>query len=93
MTVLEDNCECGSQIFNVEYKQEKNKLPNNCTEMKGCIFCTSEFSRLVDKPKVAVSTRPRTFRGGKGGGGKGRGRGNKGRPPKDKMSQLAAYFV
>lgn len=92
ISVQEECCdECGSQTVNVEYKQEKTKLPNSALSMKGCVFCSTEFGRLVDKPKTAVASRPRVFRGGKTAG---RGRG-KGRPkqPKDKMAQLAAYFV
>lgn len=75
---------------------EKNKLQGS-TEAKGCAFCSTEFAKLVDRPKVAVTSRPRLFRGGKAAAatvGRGRGgRGGRGRPPKDKMSQLAAYFV
>ncbi|XP_023029815.2 DNA topoisomerase 3-beta [Leptinotarsa decemlineata] len=93
ITVLEDNCECGSQLVTVEYKQEKSKLPKGATEAKGCVFCYPDFSRLVDRPKVAVNTRPRTFRGGKVTAGRGRGRAGRGKQPKDKMAQLAAYFV
>ncbi|KAJ8984467.1 hypothetical protein NQ317_012533 [Molorchus minor] len=93
VTVLEDICDCGSQMVAVEYKQEKTKLPNNATESKGCVFCSSDFGKLVDRPKAAVTTRPRPFRGGRVGGRGGRGRGNRGRQPKDKMAQLAAYFV
>jgi DNA topoisomerase-3 len=90
LTVLADVCDCGAQLINVEYKAEKTKLPNSSSEMKGCVFCTSEFGRLVDKPKTAVNTRPRPFRGGKAPNrGRGRARGK----PKDKMAQLAAYFV
>lgn len=76
----------------VEYKQEKTKLTNGATEMKGCVFCTNDFTKLVDRPKVAVVSKPRPFRGGRVGG-RGRGRGGRGRQPKDKMAQLAAYFV
>ena len=61
--------------------------------MKGCVFCNGDFSKLVDRPKAAVTSRPRPFRGGKVAGGRGRGRGGRGRQPKDKMAQLAAYFV
>ncbi|KAJ8949800.1 hypothetical protein NQ318_000498 [Aromia moschata] len=92
VSVLEDVCDCGSQIVSVEYKQEKSKLPDNATEMKGCVFCNNHFSRLVDRPKAAVTSRPRPYRGGKVTG-RGRGRGGRGRQPKDKMAQLAAYFV
>lgn len=77
--VLEENCQCGSQLVTVEYP-EKGKLPNDLKEIKGCIFCTPEFERFVDKPKTATSTFKRNnFRGGRGGrgrsgGGRGRGR-------------------
>ncbi|XP_066150549.1 DNA topoisomerase 3-beta-1 isoform X1 [Euwallacea fornicatus] len=97
ITILDENCDCGAQLVNVEYKSEKSKLPNRVTDMKGCVFCSAEFSKLVDRPKVAVVSRPpRPFRGGKAAGGRGgRGAGGgKGRgKPKDKMAQLAAYFV
>lgn len=90
LTVLPDICDCGAQFLNIEYKPEKSKLPNGVSEMKGCVFCTTEFGKLVDKPKTAVNTRPRPFRGGKTPSrGRGRGRAK----PKDKMAQLAAYFV
>lgn len=91
--VQEETCECGAQTLFVEYKQEKSKLPNGVSESKGCVFCNTDFSRLVDRPKTAVNSRPpRPFRGGKTGG-RGRGRGGRARQPKDKMAQLAAYFV
>ncbi|CAG9836094.1 unnamed protein product [Diabrotica balteata] len=93
VAVLEDNCDCGSQFVQVEYKQEKNKLEGS-NEAKGCVFCSPQFSRLVDRPKTAVISRQRVFRGGKTAGGRGRGgRGGRGRAPQDKMAQLAAYFV
>ncbi|KAJ3659335.1 hypothetical protein Zmor_011025 [Zophobas morio] len=90
ITVLSEVCDCGAQSVNVEYKPEKSKLPNSVTEMKGCVFCTTEFGKLVDKPKTAVNVRPRQFRGGKA---PNRGRGRSRAKPKDKMAQLAAYFV
>lgn len=95
LTVCQETCDCGAQLVNVEFKKEKTKLPNNQTEMKGCVFCCADFSKLVNRPKSAVHAKPsRQFRGGKSavnrGGGRGRGRGGK---PRDKMSQLAAYFV
>lgn len=63
ISILEENCDCGAQLVNVEYKAEKSKLPNQGTEMKGCVFCTPEFSKLVAMPKVAVISRPpRPFR-------------------------------
>lgn len=91
INVMEDTCECGSQIVSVEYKQEKSKLLNGAIDAKGCIFCCQDFAKLVDKPKAAVISRPRTFRGAKSGA-RGRGRGRP-KQPKDKMAQLAAYFV
>ncbi|XP_050303621.1 DNA topoisomerase 3-beta-1 [Anthonomus grandis grandis] len=95
ITILEENCDCGAQLVTVEYKPEKSKLPNQATEMSGCAFCSNDFAKLVDRPKVAVVSRPpRPFRGGKTGGGRGGRGGSRGRgKPKDKMAQLAAYFV
>ena len=57
--------------------------------MTGCVFCTPIFTSLVEKHR-AVASKPVATRGR--GHGKGRSRG-KPRPPKDKMAQLAAYFV
>ncbi|KAF7997780.1 hypothetical protein HCN44_009178 [Aphidius gifuensis] len=89
VTVDTDSCNCGAQLITVEYKQDKSKLPNDATEMTGCIYCTSQFSPLVEKHR-AVASKPVMTRGR--GHAKGRSRG-KPRPPKDKMAQLAAYFV
>lgn len=91
ITVEEDVCECGAQKVTVEYRQEKTKLPGDATEMNGCVFCSAHFAKLVDKHKASISRPARPFRGGKGGG-RGRGR-PRGKQPKDKMAQLAAYFV
>ena len=84
------------------------KFKDGSEEKSGCVFCCADFIPLVEKHR-AISTRPAqiTTRGGRGGGGRpmamtttrggiamgGSGRGNRGRPPKDKMAQLAAYFV
>jgi DNA topoisomerase-3 len=70
--------------------QDKSKLPKEATEMSGCVFCSPYFTPLVEKHR-AVS-RPPGSRAARGRGGRGRSRG-KPRPPKDKMAQLAAYFV
>lgn len=92
ITVQENVCSCGAQLVNVEYRSDKSKLPNEATEKTGCIFCSDHFSKLVEKRRAAANSRPsRPFRGGKTAG-RGRGRPTK-RQPKDKMSQLAAYFV
>lgn len=56
--------------------------------MSGCIFCSEYFSKLVEKHKAIF--KPRSNRPMGKGRGKGRG---KPRQPKDKMAQLAAYFV
>lgn len=69
--------------------QEKTKLPDEVTEMTGCVFCTPAFVPLVEKHR-AVASKPVMTKGR--GHAKGRGRG-KARHPKDKMAQLAAYFV
>ena len=86
--------ECDARLLNVAYRQEKNKLPNGLLKIVACIFCSSELSALVEKRYAAAARgrgRSRGGRGrGRGRGGRGRGRGSK---AKDKMSQLAAYFV
>lgn len=94
ITVDEEECFCGAQLVNVEYRPEKTRLPKDGTEMKGCVFCCPEFTNLVDKHK-AIASRPFSAPSrGRGGGGRGKGS-RRGRPkqPKDKMAQLAAYFV
>ncbi|KAJ8675437.1 hypothetical protein QAD02_011223 [Eretmocerus hayati] len=82
-------CDCGAQLLTVEYKQDKSKLPNEETEMRGCVFCTPAFLALVEKHR-AVASKPVATRGRAHTKGRSRG---KPRPPKDKMAQLAAYFV
>ncbi|KAF5301451.1 hypothetical protein FQA39_LY02180 [Lamprigera yunnana] len=89
VSVQDDICNCGSQLVNVEYKEDKSKLPNNVTELTGCIFCSPPFYNLVEKHKAVASRRANYV---SKSSSRGRGR-RKPRPPKDKMSQLAAYFV
>ena len=82
----------------MEYKEGKSRLKKEGqTTAEGCIFCEEDLSALVEKHH-AVFMRRRG--GGTGGGGSARrgrgGRGGRGggrKAPKDKMSQLAAYFV
>ncbi|XP_011298257.1 DNA topoisomerase 3-beta-1 [Fopius arisanus] len=88
VTVDTDVCDCGAQLITVQYKEDKSKLPNEATEMTGCVFCTPEFGPLVEKHR-AVASKPVMTRGR--GHAKGRSRGKP--RPKDKMAQLAAYFV
>nr|CAH7748475.1 unnamed protein product [Callosobruchus chinensis] len=55
VAILEDSCkECSAQKVHVEYKPDKSKLPKDAVEMKGCPFCTPEFERLVERPKVSI---------------------------------------
>lgn len=84
-------------MVNVTYKSEKTKFKDGSEEKTGCIFCSPDFSHLVEKHRAIVS-RPAivNVRGrGRGGGPGGKSRGTRGRAkqPKDKMAQLAAYFV
>lgn len=89
VAVESEVCDCGAQLVIVEYKQDKSKLPNEATELTGCVFCTPAFVALVEKHR-AVASRP--VAGRSRGHNRSRGRG-KPRPPKDRMAQLAAYFV
>ncbi|XP_026275086.1 DNA topoisomerase 3-beta-1 [Frankliniella occidentalis] len=91
VTVEEGICECGAQHVKVEYREDRSRLPKEATEATGCIFCSSFFVPLVEKHRAVQ--RPMSNRAPRGrGGGRGRGKA-KARPPKDKMAQLAAYFV
>lgn len=89
------------------YKSDQTKFKDRSDEKTGCVWCSADFMPLVEKHR-AISTRPaQSMRGGGGGRGTGRsggdtgrgggdtgGRGGRGgRNPKDKMAQLAAYFV
>lgn len=99
--------ECQAQLVTVVYKADLSKFKDNAEEKTGCLFCCPDFIPLVEKHR-AVATKPiqtNSVRGGRGrggasvaiGNGPSRGgasnRGNRGRPPKDKMAQLDAYFV
>lgn len=69
--------------------QENTKFVDGESKKIGCIFCSSDFSGLVEKRFASAARRGRGVRAR--GRGRGRGRGRRG--PKDKMAQLAAYFV
>ncbi|XP_047507915.1 DNA topoisomerase 3-beta-1 isoform X2 [Pieris napi] len=89
VTVSDQQCpDCGAQQVTVEYRPERTKLPAALTEMTACLYCEPTFTALVEKHRAV------TQRGG-GARGRGRQRNNKHRnkQPKDKMAQLAAYFV
>lgn len=95
--------ECGSQLVIVLYKAGPTRFKDGADEKTGCVFCSADFIPLVEKHR-AISSRPAqiTTRGNRGAitvttTGRGAGpigtRGNRRGPPKDKMDQLAAYFV
>lgn len=87
VSVEDRKCECGAQILKVEYKEEKSKLPDGLTEMSGCVFCSIEFAPLVRSHRASMRAKSgRSYRG------RGSAK-HKQRKPKDKMAQLAAYFV
>lgn len=90
ISVQDDICDCGAQMVSIEYKEDKTKLPNDQTEMTGCVFCSLEFGNLVEKHKAIFNRRRGNYSANPNPRAKGR---RKPRPPKDKMSQLAAYFV
>lgn len=90
VSVEENVCDCGAQLVTVEYKPEKSKLPDDADKKTGCVFCSDFFAKLVERKKAVNSIRPRQFRGKLAA--RGRGRAGK-KQPKDKMAQLAAYFV
>lgn len=72
--------QCSVPLLTVTYKEDKTRFKDGAEEKTGCIFCTPEFSRLIEKHQ-AVADRP-TFNGGGGrggrGGARGRGRGRGG---------------
>jgi len=86
---------CESQLLKVEYKEGKTKLPGDKISAEGCIYCNPELNALVEKSHAVMLKQRRPGGGrGRGRGRGGRGRGGAGRKaPKDKMAQLAAYFV
>lgn len=94
VSVTDQECDCGATLLNVDYSRTKSPLPEDKTQHQGCIFCDPLLKPLV-KLSHAVSKHP-MYKVGRGRGGR-RGRGSrrgKGRGrPKDKMSQLASYFV
>ena len=79
--------------------QNKSPLPGDAMEHVGCIFCDASLRPLVELKHARPSRPVNLHRRGatpSRGAGKGRGRGGRGRGrgrPKDKMSQLDAYFV
>ena len=94
VSATDQECECGTTLLNVDFNRTKSPLPGDKTQHQGCLFCDPLLAPLV-KMSHAASKHP-MYRGGRGRGGR-RGRGSrrgKGRGrPKDKMSQLASYFV
>ncbi|KAK3593899.1 hypothetical protein CHS0354_011502 [Potamilus streckersoni] len=96
VSLSDDSCDdCGSNMLEVDFSKGKTPLEDGTTEHTGCVFCDPVFKSLVEK----YHARMKVGRGGRSrGGGRGRGRGGRSRGrgrgrPKDKMAQLAAYFV
>ena len=58
---------------------------------EGCIYCDPDLNQLVEKSQAVLMKAKRVGAGRGRGRGRGRGKGRK--APKDKMAQLAAYFV
>ncbi|KAG5682408.1 hypothetical protein PVAND_011761 [Polypedilum vanderplanki] len=96
VSVDEEACnDCGAQLLQVLYKQTNTPFSDGDDKKTGCIFCSNEFMPLIEKHKAVENRRLNSTRGRSSRGrGKG-GRSHRGRPkpPKDKMAQLAAYFV
>lgn len=94
VSATDQECECGTTLLNIDFNRTKSPLPGEKTQHVGCLFCDPLLAPLV-KMSHAASKHP-MYRGGRGRGGR-RGRGRrrgKGRGrPKDKMSQLASYFL
>ncbi|XP_076801869.1 DNA topoisomerase 3-beta-1-like [Clavelina lepadiformis] len=92
ISVSEDACEkCAAYELIVDFHKEKTPLEKNETKHTGCVFCDPIFSGLIKlkQARLTVKRKPFSTRGR----GRGRSRGRGKRVPKDKMSQLAAYFV
>ncbi|EMP40271.1 DNA topoisomerase 3-beta-1 [Chelonia mydas] len=97
--VSPETCEsCDAALVDVDFNKAKSPLPGDETQHSGCVFCDPVFQDLVELKHAA--TRHPMHRGGQGkrqGRGRGKGRRPGGRPnpkrPKDKMADLAAYFV
>lgn len=60
--------------------------------MTECMFCHPGLSALV-KTQHAVSSKPAFHHGGRSTKNRRNVKKNKAKQPKDRMSQLAAYFV
>ncbi|KAF0307218.1 DNA topoisomerase 3-beta-1 [Amphibalanus amphitrite] len=89
VAVMPDVCEqCGAYLVRVEYRPEKSRLPNRAAQLTGCAFCTAGLTQLVQlKHAQRSGGRPR-------GGQRGRGRGGgPDQPRRDKMAELAAFFM
>lgn len=88
ITVSSEVCEeCGRYQLDVIFHKDKTPLENGETKRTGCIYCDEVFSKVVSLKKARLTVK--SSRRGRGGRGRGRGR----RQPKDKMSQLANYFL
>ena len=79
------------------YLQNKTPLENGETDHTGCMFCDPKLKTLVEMKHAVFRRSGRGGGRGRPSGGRGRGRGRPGGrgrgKPKDKMAQLASYFV
>ncbi|XP_073954639.1 DNA topoisomerase 3-beta [Choristoneura fumiferana] len=80
---------CGAQLVTAEYRPERTPLPAALTEMTGCLYCEPAFSAQLEKHRAVAARAPAS----RGRGGRSRGNKHRNKQPKDKMAQLAAYFV
>ncbi|XP_054629271.1 DNA topoisomerase 3-beta-1 isoform X3 [Dunckerocampus dactyliophorus] len=92
--VAQGSCNaCEASLVTVDFNKARTPLPAGETQHNGCVFCDPVFQDLVEI-KHATMRHP-MHRGGGARRGRGRGKGRRGLPkkPKDKMDELAAYFV
>ncbi|XP_061784948.1 DNA topoisomerase 3-beta-1 isoform X2 [Nerophis lumbriciformis] len=92
--VAEDICNaCDASMVMVDFSKTCNPLPADETQHTGCIFCDPIFQDLVEIKHATMRHPMHRGKGARRGRGRGRGRRGPPRKPKDKMDELAAYFV
>ncbi|XP_061881674.1 DNA topoisomerase 3-beta-1 [Entelurus aequoreus] len=92
--VAEDVCNaCDASLVMVDFSKACNPLPSDETQHTGCIFCDPIFQDLVEIKHATMRHPMHRGKGARRGRGRGRGRRGPPRKPKDKMDELAAYFV
>lgn len=86
VSITKDTCSsCQNKLIKLKYPPGKSRLPNDLTDIKGCIWCSPDlssigasinnfsnsFNKMIDRSGDAISYRT-------GGQGRGRGRGGRG---------------